>query len=158
MMLLSRHKNIVGGGISLVPECYGRLTKAYKVEKVGVEEALKKGYAGPFIMLTGSDNPDLYKKFSEKGVYDYILKNELSPSLIDRCITYTLKRKKIEGDLRKEKEFISTIIEEVPYMILGISENKIVFLLLVYLEQFTFAIFWGILKIECFYDTQVNFH
>ena len=42
MMLLSRHKNIVGGGISLVPECYGRLTKAYKVEKIGVEEALKK--------------------------------------------------------------------------------------------------------------------
>ena len=42
MMLLSRNKNIVAGGISFVPECYGRLTKAYKVEKVGVENALKK--------------------------------------------------------------------------------------------------------------------
>ena len=92
-----------------------------------VEEALEKGHSGPFIMLTGSDNPDLYKKFSEKGVYDYILKNELSPSLIDRCITYTLKRKKIEKDLIKEKEFVGSIIEEVPYMILGISDNKIVF-------------------------------
>ena len=42
MMLLSRYQNIVAGGISFVPECYGRLTKAYKVDKVGVEEALKK--------------------------------------------------------------------------------------------------------------------
>ena len=42
MMLLSRYQDIVAGGISFVPECYGRLTKAYKVKKVGVEDALKK--------------------------------------------------------------------------------------------------------------------
>ena len=34
MMLLSRYQNIIAGGISFVPECYGRLTKAYKVNKV----------------------------------------------------------------------------------------------------------------------------
>ncbi len=42
MMLLSRYQDIVAGGISFAPECYGRLTKMYKVKKVGVEEALKK--------------------------------------------------------------------------------------------------------------------
>ena len=42
MMLLARHPNIVAGGISFVPECYGRLTKTYKVKKIGVEEALKE--------------------------------------------------------------------------------------------------------------------
>ena len=42
MMLLSRYQDIVAGGISFVPECYGRLTKMHKVKKVGVEEALKK--------------------------------------------------------------------------------------------------------------------
>ena len=42
MMLLARHPNIVAGGISFVPECYGRLTKLYKVKKIGVEEALKE--------------------------------------------------------------------------------------------------------------------
>ena len=42
MMLLSRYQDIVAGGISFVPECYGRLTKMYKVKKVGAEEALKK--------------------------------------------------------------------------------------------------------------------
>ena len=42
MMLLSRYQNIVAGGISFLPECYGRLTKMYKVKKVGVDKALKK--------------------------------------------------------------------------------------------------------------------
>ena len=42
MMLLSRYPEIVAGGISFVPECYGRLTKMYNVKKIGVEEALKK--------------------------------------------------------------------------------------------------------------------
>ena len=32
----------MAGGISYVPECYGRLTKTYKVKKIGVEEALKE--------------------------------------------------------------------------------------------------------------------
>ena len=36
MMLLARHPNIVAGGISFVPECYGRLTKNYNVKKIGV--------------------------------------------------------------------------------------------------------------------------
>ncbi len=42
MMLLSRYPDIVAGGISFVPECYGRLTKAFKVKKVGLDKALKK--------------------------------------------------------------------------------------------------------------------
>ena len=42
MMLLARHQNTLAGGISFVPECYGKLSKTYKVKKVGVEEALKK--------------------------------------------------------------------------------------------------------------------
>ena len=42
MMLLSRYQDIVAGGISFVPECYGKLTKIYKVKKIGVDEALKK--------------------------------------------------------------------------------------------------------------------
>jgi len=41
MMLLSRYQDIVAGGISFVPECYGKLTKMYKVKKIGVDEALK---------------------------------------------------------------------------------------------------------------------
>ena len=81
MMLLSRYKDIAAGGISFVPECYGRLTKMYKVKKVGVEEALKKfkekdGY-GPANMRQmqideikkSSNTPSMLKKGgSEKNL------------------------------------------------------------------------------------------
>ena len=56
MMLLARHPNIVAGGISFVPECYGKLTKTYKVKKIGVEEALKK-----FRKKDGSGPADMRK-------------------------------------------------------------------------------------------------
>jgi len=42
MMLMSRYPDKVGGGISLHQACYGKLTKMYKVKKVGVEKALEK--------------------------------------------------------------------------------------------------------------------
>ena len=42
MMLLARHPDKVGGGISLMQACYGKLSKNFKVKKVGVEKALEK--------------------------------------------------------------------------------------------------------------------
>ena len=42
LMLLSSHPEKVGGGISYMQACYGKLSKQYKVKKVGSEEALAK--------------------------------------------------------------------------------------------------------------------
>jgi len=42
LMLLSAHPDKVGGGISYMQACYGKLSKNYKVKKVGSEEALAK--------------------------------------------------------------------------------------------------------------------
>ena len=72
MMLLARHPNIVAGGISYVPECYGRLTKTYKVKKIGVEEALKK-----FRKKYGSGPADM-----RKMQIDEIKKSENLPVLV----------------------------------------------------------------------------
>ena len=41
MMLTARHPKKVGGGISLMQACYGKLSKNKKVKKNGVEKALK---------------------------------------------------------------------------------------------------------------------
>ena len=72
MMLLARYQNIVAGGISFVPECYGRLTKNYKVKKVGVEEALKK-----FKKKDGPGPADM-----RKMQIDEIIKSKNLPVLI----------------------------------------------------------------------------
>ena len=42
LMLFAAHPDKVGGGISYMQACFGKLSKKYKVKKVGPEEALKK--------------------------------------------------------------------------------------------------------------------
>ena len=42
LMLLAAHPEKVGGGISYMQACYGKLSSKYKVKKVGSEEALAK--------------------------------------------------------------------------------------------------------------------
>ena len=50
LMLLSTHTEKVGGGISYMQACFGKLSSSYKVKKVGAEKALEKfakKYPGP---------------------------------------------------------------------------------------------------------------
>ena len=42
MMFLAKYPDKIAGGISTHHGCYGRLSRQYKVKKIGVEEALKK--------------------------------------------------------------------------------------------------------------------
>ncbi len=42
MMLMAKYPDKVGGGISLMQACYGKLSKRAKVKKVGVDKALEK--------------------------------------------------------------------------------------------------------------------
>ena len=42
LMLLAAHPDKVGGGISYMQACFGKLTSKYKVKKVGPEEAIAK--------------------------------------------------------------------------------------------------------------------
>ena len=49
-MLLAAHPEKVGGGISYMQACFGKLSSRYKVKKVGPDEALAKfakKYPGP---------------------------------------------------------------------------------------------------------------
>jgi len=91
-----------------------------------VEEVTKLAHKGPFIMLTGMDRPDLYQRSSRTGVYDYLLKKELSESQIQRTLTYTLERRKIENALNEERIFSDTIVKEVPYMVITIDSDGII--------------------------------
>ena len=42
MMLMAKYPDKVGGGISLMQACYGKISKKMKVKKVGVDKALEK--------------------------------------------------------------------------------------------------------------------
>ena len=42
LLLMSRHPDKVGGGISYMQACFGKLSHKYKVKKLGVEKAMEK--------------------------------------------------------------------------------------------------------------------
>ena len=53
LMLISAYSEKVGGGISYMQACFGKLSKTYKVKKVGPEKALEKfakKYTGPALL------------------------------------------------------------------------------------------------------------
>ena len=54
MMLIARYPNKVGSGISYMPACYGKISKDFKVKKLGIEKALEK-----FIKKEGSGPADM---------------------------------------------------------------------------------------------------
>lgn len=88
-----------------------------------VTQSIENGCEGPFILLTSLDEPELYEKSAEIGFSDYLLKDEISPSLLKRTITHAIKRKQTEDALKTEKIFTSNLLEEIPYMIINVSKS-----------------------------------
>ena len=101
MMLLARHQDKVGGGISYMPACYGKLTQMFKVKKLGVDKALakfKKKTPGPSAMRNSQ--------------IDKIKKSKNLPILV-----FTHPRDAFEG-------LLSDWVEEIPGVKrIVISEN-----------------------------------
>jgi hypothetical protein len=92
-----------------------------------IAELNEKGVRGPFIILTNVERPELYEFSSHMNVYSYLLKNELSSSLLQREIVYTLQRRKVESDLRCEKEFSDNAIELIPDLVITLNrEHEII--------------------------------
>ena len=88
-----------------------------------IQTAHHIGCHGPFIILTHHDHKDYYEASAALGIYDYIIKTELSPSVIDRTITYALNRKKIENALMLEKRCFNHVISKIPYAIVQIDTD-----------------------------------
>ena len=75
-------------------------------EKTGldiIDFMKERGIDTPCIMLTSFDDENFVQGSLQRGLYDYILKSEVTPSLLDRTILYALERKKIEDALKKDK-------------------------------------------------------
>lgn len=57
------------------------------------------GYRGPVIMLTGLDSPQLDSLAMRSGVSDYLPKQEMSPTLLERTIRYAIRNKETQQRL-----------------------------------------------------------
>ena len=91
LLLMSRHPDKVGGGISYMQACFGKLSHKYKVKKLGVEKAMakfRKKAPGPH---------DLRQKMNDE------IKNNLKTPLL----AFTHPKDKYEG-------LLSDWLEEIP--------------------------------------------
>ena len=97
LLFMTRHPDKVGGGISYMQACFGKLSHKYKVKKLGIEKAMakfKKKNPGPH---------DLRQKMNDE------IKNNLKTPLL----AFTHPKDKYEG-------LLSDWLDEIP------SVNRIV--------------------------------
>ena len=101
LLFMSRYPDKVGGGISYMQACFGKLSSKYKVKKNGVEKAMakfRKKYQGPH---------DLRQKMNDE------IKNNLKVPIL----AFTHPKDKYEG-------LLSDWLEQIPGMKrIVISEN-----------------------------------
>lgn len=77
-----------------------------------VREAVALGCKAPIILLTGKGSYELDLTAMRLGVTDYITKEEVTPSILERSIRYSLERKRIEEALREVQEDLEVRVKE----------------------------------------------
>ena len=85
-------------------------------EHTGLEllrEAVRNGCRAPIILLTGQGDHAIDLQAIKSGASDYLLKNELKSSVLERAIRYALERRKMEDELFQEKEQAIVALESI---------------------------------------------
>ena len=58
-----------------------------------LSEAINSGCLQPIIMLTGKGSPEIDERAMEIGAADYLVKDELEASLVERSIRYSITQR-----------------------------------------------------------------
>jgi len=74
-----------------------------------VDEVLKLSVSVPVIILTGYSNLEFSMKSLSKGISDYLLKDELSPTLLHKSIIYSIERNVFSSRLKESEKLQRTV-------------------------------------------------
>ncbi len=83
--------------------------------KTGIDllgEAMTMNCEEPIILLTGKGNSAIDKQAMQMGAVDYLIKSELSPEKLERCIRYALERAASTKALRANERKYRSIFEK----------------------------------------------
>ena len=69
-----------------------------------LEEVKKNGNRTPVILLTGQGDREIGRIAIKWGAYDYLTKNEINASLLERSIHCALERRKMEELISQEEK------------------------------------------------------
>ncbi|TRX60486.1 response regulator [Fulvivirga sp. M361] len=56
-----------------------------------IKESVAAGVSAPMVLLTGKGNRKVDRQAMEQGAADFLVKSELTPQMMERCIRYALK-------------------------------------------------------------------
>ena len=71
----------------------------------------------PIVVLTSLDDEVLGLQLLQHGAQDYLVKGEVTGSLLRRSLRYAVERKRAEVELRTSEVFLESIVENIPHMI-----------------------------------------
>ncbi len=77
-----------------------------------LSKAIKKGCQAPLILLTGQGGRQIDLAAMEAGAADYLVKANVSASLLERSIRYAIELKRSETELRKAQDELEQGIAE----------------------------------------------
>jgi PAS domain S-box-containing protein len=67
----------------------------------------------PMIILSGNTDQEASVTAVKEGAQDFLLKGQITASLIVRSIRYALERKRVEEALKKSEEFVKNILSSI---------------------------------------------
>jgi len=71
----------------------------------------------PIVVLTSLDDEVLGLQLLQAGAQDYLVKGEVTASLLRRSLRYAVERKRAEVELLRSEIFLESIVENIPHMI-----------------------------------------
>ncbi len=77
-----------------------------------LHDAIEKGCEAPIVLLTGKGTQEIDVKAMESGAYDYLIKSELNPEKLERCIRYSLERASSIQALKANEKRYRSIFEK----------------------------------------------
>ena len=69
-----------------------------------LQEAINRGLQTPIILLTGQFDHEIDTEAMKSGAADYLIKQQMTPALLDRAIRHAIERKQAQDELRSLNE------------------------------------------------------
>jgi two-component system CheB/CheR fusion protein len=77
-----------------------------------LKEANARGFTTPIVFLTGKGNYWVGVESIRRGVSDFLVKDEVTPAMLERAIRHAIERKKILTALKASEEKFRTVFED----------------------------------------------
>ncbi|WP_306818903.1 hybrid sensor histidine kinase/response regulator [Archangium lipolyticum] len=92
-----------------------------------LEQARRRGWRGPVILLTSLGDDALDHQAMEAGAADFLEKSQLTPTLLDRSIRYALQHARTLEELRRSHESFRELTERLPDGIAVLDETHLLY-------------------------------